>query len=76
MKAWAALMLPEKPGRWCEKHQAEKSWLLGLEFKAFVNALVAIPCQIVRQARGITYRVLAYNPHQAIFFRLVDALRC
>lgn len=76
MKAWSALMLPEKPGRWREKHQAEKAWLMKLEFKAFVNAFVAIPCQIVRQARAITYRVLAYNPHQALFFRLVDALRC
>jgi len=48
---------------------------LGLEFEAFVNALVAIPCQLVRQARRLLFRVLAYNPHQAIFFRLVDALR-
>jgi Transposase DDE domain group 1 len=73
LKAWAALMLPET-GRWQEKYRAEKVWLLGLEFKAFVNALVAIPCQVVRQARRLLFRVLAYNPHQAIFFRLVDAL--
>jgi Transposase DDE domain group 1 len=76
LKAWAALLLPDQPGRWQEKHRAEKSWLLGLEFKAFVNTLVAIPCQIIRQARRLLFRVLAYHPHQAIFFRLVDALRC
>jgi len=76
LKAWAALTLPETPGRWQEKHQAEKSWLLGIEFKTFVNAMIAIPCQLVRQARGLTFRVLAYNPHQATFFRLVDALHC
>ena len=76
LKAWAALMLPEKPGRWQEKHRAEKLWLLNLEFKAFVNVLIAIPCQIIRQARRLLFRVLAYNPHQAIFFRLVDVLRC
>jgi Transposase DDE domain group 1 len=76
LKAWAALMLPEKPGRWREKHRAEKLWLLGLEFKTFVNALVAIPCQIIRQARRLVFRILAYNPHQALFFRLVDELRC
>jgi len=75
LKAWAALILPEE-GRWQEKYRAEKLWLLGLEFKTFVNALVAIPCQLVRQARCLIFRVLAYNPHQAIFFRLVDALRC
>lgn len=74
LKAWAALWLPQTPGRWRDKYRAETTWLLGLEFKAFVNALVAIPCQIVRQARSIIYRVLAYNPHQAVFFRLVDAL--
>jgi DDE family transposase len=76
LKAWSALMLPEKPGRWQEKHRAEKLWLMNLEFKAFINALVAIPCQIIRQARRILFRVLAYNPHQSLFFRLVDVLRC
>jgi hypothetical protein len=74
LKAWAALWLPAAPGRWRDKHRAQKNWLLALEFKAFVNALVAIPCQIVHQAGKIIYRVLAYNPHQAVFFRLVDAL--
>jgi hypothetical protein len=75
LKAWAALMLPET-GRWQEKYRADKTWLLGLEFKAFVNALIAIPCQVIRGARRLLFRVLAYNPHQAIFFRLVDALHC
>jgi hypothetical protein len=76
LKAWAALVLPETPGRWQEKYQANKQWLLGLEFKAFLNALVAIPCQLVRQARRLVFRVLAYNPHLPTFFRLVDVLRC
>jgi hypothetical protein len=75
LKAWAALVLPET-GRWQEKYRAEKLWLLGLEFKTFVNALVAIPCQLVRQARGLIFRILAYNPHQALFFRLTNVLHC
>ena len=75
MKAWAALSLPET-GRWAEQHRADKDWLLNIEFKTFINAMVAIPCQIVKQARRIVYRVLAYNPYQHIFFRLLDALRC
>jgi len=75
LKAWAALMLPET-GRWSEKYRAEKAWLLGIEFKTFVNTMIAIPCQIVKQARRIIYRVLAYNPYQPIFFRLLEALRC
>lgn len=76
LKAWWALSLPEEPGRWQEKHQEEKRWVLGLEFKTFVQAFVRLPCQLVRTGRRILYRLLAWNPHQAIFFRLVNVLRC
>lgn len=43
LKAWWALLLPEEPGRWQAKYQAEKRWVLGLEFKTFVNAFVRLP---------------------------------
>ena len=76
LKAWWALMLPELPGRYQEKHRAEKRWVLRLEFKTFVNAFVRLPCQIVRGGRQLIYRLLGWNPHQPIFFRLVDVLRC
>lgn len=76
LKAWWALTLPEAPGRWQEKHQAEKRWVLRLEFKAFVNAFVRLPCQIVRAGRKLIYRLLGWNPYQPIFFRLLDVLRC
>ena len=76
LKAWWALTLPEQPGRWQEKHQAEKQWALQIEFKTFVNAFVRLPCQIVRTGRKLVYRLLAWNPYQSIFFRLVAALRC
>ena len=76
LKAWWALTLPERPGRWHDKHQAEKRWVLGLEFKTFVNAFVRLPCQIIRTGRQLVYRLLAWNPYQPIFFRLVDVLRC
>ena len=76
LKAWWALMLPEQPGRYQEKHRAEKRWVLRLEFKTFVNAFVRLPCQIVRGGRRLIYRLLGWNPHQPIFFRLVDVLRC
>jgi hypothetical protein len=76
LKAWWALSLPEEPGRWQEKHRTEKRWLLGLEFKTFVNAFVRLPCQIIRTGRKLIYRLLSWNPYQPIFFRLVDALRC
>jgi hypothetical protein len=76
LKAWWALTLSERPGRWLEKHQAEKRWVLRLEFKTFVNAFVRLPCQIIRTGRKLVYRLLGWNPYQPIFFRLVDVLRC
>jgi hypothetical protein len=76
LKAWWGLSLPEAPGRWQAKHRAEKRWVLGLEFKAFVNAFVRLPCQIIRTGGKLVYRLLSWNPYQTIFFRLVDVLRC
>jgi DDE family transposase len=76
LKAWWALSLPEDPGRWHERHQAEKQWVLRIEFKTFVNAFVRLPCQIVRTGRKLVYRLMAWNPYQTIFFRLVSVLRC
>lgn len=76
LKAWWALLLPEEPGRWQAKYQAEKHWVLGLEFKTFINAFVRLPCQIVRTERRWVYRLLSWNPHLPIFFRLLDRLRC
>jgi hypothetical protein len=76
LKAWWALSLPERPGRWRQRHRAEKQWVLSLEFKTFVNAFVRLPCQIVRTGRKLVYRLLSWNPQQRIFFRLVAALRC
>ena len=76
LKAWWALQLPEEPGRWQAQHRTQKRWLLGLEFKTFVNAFMRIPCQLVRTGRRLVYRLLAWNPHLPIFFRVVEQLRC
>lgn len=76
LKAWWALTLPAAPGRWHERHHHDKQWVLGLEFKTFVQAFVRLPCQLVRTGRRLLYRLLSWNPHQAIFFRLLDVLRC
>jgi hypothetical protein len=76
LKAWWALLLPAEPGRWHERHRQQKQWVLGLEFKSFVQAFIRLPCQLVRMGRRLVYRLLSWNPHQAIFFRLFDTLRC
>ena len=76
LKAWWALCLPEQPGRWQDKHQTEKRWVLRLEFQTFVEAFVRLPCQLIRTGRKLVYRLLGWNPYQPIFFRLWDVLRC
>ncbi len=76
LKAWWALTLPEAPGRWQETHRADKHWVLKLEFKTFLNAFMLLPCQIIKTGRKLVYRLLAWNPHLPIFFRLLDVLRC
>jgi Transposase DDE domain group 1 len=76
LKAWWALLLPEGPGRHGAAYRADKRWVLGLEFKTFVQAFVRLPCQIVRTGRRLLYRLLSWNPYQPIFFRLVEVLRC
>ena len=75
LKAWFALRLPET-GRWADKHKAEKQSVLRMEFKRFCNAFMRVPCQIVRQAGRIVYRLLAWNPWQHVFLRGVDSLWC
>jgi hypothetical protein len=76
LKAWSALSLPEPPGRSQAKHHAEKQWVLKLEFKSFLNTFVLLPCQIIRTARKVVYRLLGWNEHLHIFFRLLRVLRC
>jgi hypothetical protein len=70
LKAWWALLLPEAPGRWQDQHRADKRWVLGLEFKTFVQAFVRLPCQLARTGRKLVYRLLSWNPYQPILFRL------
>jgi hypothetical protein len=73
LKAWSALVLPED-GRWAEKYRAEKRSLLRMEFSTFCVALIQVPCQVVRTAGRIIYRLLSWNPWQGVFLRLVERL--
>jgi hypothetical protein len=76
LKAWWALTLPEGRGSQAARYREEKDGVLGLEFKTFVNAFVRLPCQVIRTGGKLVYRLLGWNPHLSIFFRLVAALRC
>ena len=73
LKAWCALMLPITP-RWQAQHEQQRDRILTMEFRTFRAALIDIPCQIVKTARYIRWRIQAYNPWLGILFRLLDAL--
>jgi len=73
LKAWCALLLPVSP-RWRDHHLRQRQQLLKMEFRTFLEAFVAIPCQIVLGGRQIRWRILAWNPWLGAFFRLVDSL--
>lgn len=75
LKAWAALLLPVTP-RHRESHEAARKTWLRMEFKTFVNDVLKVPCQIVRQGRRVIHRVLHWNPQLPTFFRLSAALNC
>lgn len=62
MKAWLSICMPKS------KASAE---LRGMEFRRFLNALMLIPCQVVRGARRLALRVLVYTPWVEV---LLDAM--
>ena len=73
LKAWFALRLPET-GRWAAQYAADKAAVLGLEFKTFVQAFILMPVQVVRTSRRLIFRLLGWNPWQAVFLRGFDQL--
>ena len=74
LKAWFALLLPET-GRWATRAAVEKTAVLRMEFKTFLNAFMRIPVQVVRTSRRLVFRLLTWNPWQAVFLRGFDHLR-
>ncbi len=73
LKAWFALRLPET-GRWAARDAADKAAVQRMEFKTFINAFMRIPVQVVRTSRRLVFRLLAWNPWQAVFLRGFDQL--
>lgn len=52
LKAWFAMLVPER---------ARGLELLKMEFRSFLQAIVQLPCQIVRTSRRLVWRILSYN---------------
>jgi hypothetical protein len=68
LKAWIALLLPEK-GRWKKERKAEKRKVLNMTMNTFINAFMLMPTQIIRSGRKIIYRILNWNPWRELFIR-------
>ena len=73
LKSWMALWL-DVDGRKREDKQ-RKERLLKMEFVTFLQAIIAIPAQIVRSGRQTIVRLLNVNEWTPTFFRLVEQLR-
>jgi hypothetical protein len=73
LKSWFALLLPVAP-RWRAQHEAERTRVLRMEFRSFVQRFMLVPAQLVRTGRQLIYRLLAWRPDLPILFRFLDAL--
>lgn len=73
MKAWFALLLPRK-GRWKDRREAERRSVLKMEFRTFLNAIMNIPAQIIREARQTWFRLLSTNTWTPVLLRSVEEL--
>jgi len=65
LKAWFGLLVPDRE-RGLE--------LVRMEFRRFLSAVMLLPCQIVRTARKVIYRILGYNSWLVDFFATWERL--
>ena len=65
LKAWYGLLVPDRD-RGLE--------LVKMEFRRFLHAVMLLPCQVVRTARRVIYRVLSYNSWLKDFFATWERL--
>jgi len=66
LKAWYGLLMPNRE---------RGSELVPMEFKRFLNAIGFIPCQVVRTARRVIYRILGYSGWMSDFFATWEQLQ-
>ena len=66
LKSWYGLLMPNRQ-RGLE--------LVRMEFRRFLHAVVLIPCQVVRTARRVVWRVLGYNDWLKDFFATWERLQ-
>jgi hypothetical protein len=64
LKAWFGMTLPR---------QRDRQEVLRMEFKRFLNQVMRVPCQVVRAARQIRVRLLAYTGGARMLLACVGA---
>ena len=74
LKVWFGLLMPVC-GRWRKRHEAEKTEILRMHAKRFINAFIRVPCQIARSGRRVIYRLLGWSKWQAGLLRMADTMR-
>lgn len=72
LKAWLALFMSKNPAP-TDKDQAEE--VLTMEFRRFLHAFMLLPCQIVRTARRVVYRLQGYNRWLGVLLRTFRRIR-
>jgi hypothetical protein len=66
LKAWLALVQPRT---------GYGARLLVMEFRTFLEAVVLLPCQVVRAGRCLVYRLLQWSPWVDMLCRVSELLR-
>ena len=66
LKAWFGLLMPNRE---------RGAQIVKMEYRRFLNAIILIPAQIVRQGRKVIYRILSYNGWLKDFFATYEKLR-
>ncbi len=66
LKAWFALLT---------RTGEERSVLLRMGFRRFLNSIVRVPCQIICTGRRVVYRILGYNQWTRTFMRTFARIR-
>jgi hypothetical protein len=65
LKAWYGLLVPNRE---------RGVQLVKMEFRRFLHAVMLLPCQVVRTARRVIYRLLGYNSWLKDFFATWERL--
>jgi hypothetical protein len=66
LKAWYGLLVPNRE-RGLE--------LVKMEFRRFLQTIMLLPCQVIRTARRVIYRILSYNDWLKDFFATWERLQ-